>query len=269
MPACGVDVGGALEGGGGPDRVTTGEARRLGPGRGPEDPRRWSAVGRRRLPARLVGDDHGAGPVGRRAGLEEPDRLPHHRRGLDLLDGDVLDLQVGVGILQGVQPVLDRHLPADVLGCAAALDVGPDERGEGTAGTERGTLAATQGELGVALGLLLERHRQHRPVLAGLDVRGGDDGRRPAHRSGGVDPEHRLAHGTEGVGEVELGLHDALEEVGGLAEDDGVDVGQGQVGIVEGPEHRLAHQAAEGHVEPPGLVVGLAHADDGAREACS
>ena len=84
-----------------------------------------------------------------------------------------------------------------------------------------------------------------------------------------MDPEHGLAHGTEGIGEVELGLHDALEQVGGLAQHHGVDVGQGHVGVVEGPEHRLAHQAAEGHVETPGLVVGLAHPHDGAREACS
>ena len=118
------------------------------------------------LPAVLVGEDHGAGAVRGRAGLEEADRLPHHRRRLDLLDGDVLDPEVGVGVLQRVEPVLDRHLPADVLGGPAAVDVGADERGEGAAGAERGAPAAPEGELGVALGLLLERDGQHGAVLA-------------------------------------------------------------------------------------------------------
>ncbi len=176
---------------------------------------------------------------------------------------------MGVGVLQGVEPVLDRHLPPDVLGGAAALDVRPDERGEGAPGPERGALPAAQGELGVALGLLLEGDGQHRPVLARLDVRGGHDGGGAAHRSGRVDPEHGLAHRAEGVGEVELGLHHALEEVGSLAQHHGVDVGQRHLGVVEGPEDGLPHQTAEGHVEPPGLVVGLADPDDGAPEVCS
>ena len=84
-----------------------------------------------------------------------------------------------------------------------------------------------------------------------------------ADRPGGVHPEHRLADRAERVGQVELGLHDALEEVGGLAEHDGVDVGDGHVGVVEGPEHGLAHEAAEGDVAAARLVVGLADADDG------
>ena len=70
--------------------------------------------------ARLVGDDHGACAVGGGAGLEEADRLPHHRAVPHLLDGDVLDLQVGVGILERILPVLDRNLPADVFGSTAS-----------------------------------------------------------------------------------------------------------------------------------------------------
>ncbi len=101
-----------------------------------------------------------------------------------------------------------------------------------------------------------------RPVLAGLDVGRGDDRRRATDRTGGVHPEHRLADRTERVGQVELRLHDALEEVGRLAEDDRVDVGQRHVRVVEGAEHGLADEAAEGHVEPARLVVGLADADD-------
>ena len=53
---------------------------------------------------------------------------------------------------------------------------------------------------------------------------GGHDGRRPAHRSGGVHPHHGLAHRPEGRGQVELGHHDALEHVRRLADDHGVDV---------------------------------------------
>ena len=71
---------------------------------------------------------------------------------------------------------------------------------------------------------------------------------------------------AERVGQVELGLHDALEQVGGLAEHHGVDVGHGHVGVVEGPEDGLADEPAERHVAPAGLVVGLADPDDGAGE---
>ena len=150
-----------------------------------------------------------------------------------------------VGILEGVQPVLHRHLPPDVLRGPAPLDVRPDERGEGTSGTQRGALPAAQGELGVALGLLLEGDGQDRLVLAGLDVGGGHDGGGATHRAGGVDPEHGLAHRTEGVGQIELRLHHALEEVGRLAQDHGVNVCEGHLSVVESPEDGLAHHAAE------------------------
>ena len=236
------------------------------PRRRAEDPGRRSAGRGGGVGAVLVGDDHRAGAVGGRAGLEVADRVPHHRRALHLLDRDVLDLQVGVGVLERVEAILDRHLPPDVLGRAAAVDVGPDERGEGAAGTERRAPPAAQGELGVALGLLLERHGQDRAVLAGLHVRCRHDAGGAADRAGGVDAEHGLAHRAEGVGEVELGLHHALEQVGGLAEDHGVDVGHRHLGVVEGPEHRLAHETAERHVAAARLVVGLADADHRTRD---
>ena len=144
-----------------------------GPGRGPgklggslprrraEDPRRRATVGRGRLAAGLVGEHDRARAVGRRARLEEADRLPHHRGLLHLLDRDVLDLQVRVRVLQRVLAVLDRDLPPDVLGRAAAVDVGADERGERAAGAERRAPPAAERELRVALGLLLERDREH------------------------------------------------------------------------------------------------------------
>ena len=77
-------------------------------------------------------------------------------------------LQVGVGILEGVEAVLDRHQPADVLGGAGLLDVGPDPRGEGAAGADAAAAPAGQAPLGVALGLLLPGHGQHPLVDAEL-----------------------------------------------------------------------------------------------------
>ena len=101
-----------------------------------------------------------------------------------------------------------------------------------------------------------------RLVLAGLHVRRGDDAGRAADRAGGVHAEHRLAHRAERVGQVELRLHDALEEVGRLADHDGVDVGQRHVRVVERAEHGLADEPAERDVVATRLVVGLADADD-------
>ena len=71
-----------------------------------------------------------------------------------------------------------------------------------------------------------------------------------------------LPRRAERVGQVQLGLHDALEEVGRLAEHDGVDVGPVHLGVLERPGGRLANQPAEGHVPAPALVLGLADADD-------
>ena len=76
--------------------------------------------------ARLVGQHHGAGAVGGRAGLRVADRVPQHHRVLDRLERDVLLVEVGLGVLQGVLPVLQRHQDADVVGRARAAHVGPD-----------------------------------------------------------------------------------------------------------------------------------------------
>ena len=58
-----------------------------------------------------------------------------------------------------------------------------------------------------------------------LDEVRADDDRRAADAAGGVHAQHRLARAAERVGEEELGLHDALERVGRLADHDRVDVG--------------------------------------------
>ena len=89
------------------------------------------------------------------------------------------------------------------------------------------------------------------------------DGGRAAHRAGGVHPEQRLADRAERVGQEQLRHHHALEEVGGLADDDGVDVRPGHLGVGERPVGGLAHEAGHRHVAPGGRVLGLADADDG------
>ena len=86
----------------------------------------------------------------------------------------------------------------------------------------------------------------------------GNDGSGTADRAGSVHVEHGLADRAQSVREVELGVHDAFEEVGCLSKDDTVDVGHGHPGVIEGTEHRLSNQATEGHIETARLVVGLA-----------
>src|SRR5207302_11288736 len=78
----------------------------------------------------LAGDHDRAGAVRGRAGLQVSDGVPEHRRVTDRVDGDVRALDVGVGIADGVQPVVDGHLPADVLGRAGTADVLANDRRE-------------------------------------------------------------------------------------------------------------------------------------------
>ena len=68
---------------------------------------------------------------------------------------------------------------------------------------------------------------------------------------------------AEGVGEEQLGHHHALEEVGRLADDDGVDVLPGHLGVGQGPGGGLADEPGHRDVAPGGRVLGLADADDG------
>ena len=64
----------------------------------------------------LAGQHHGAGAVGAGARLGVADRVPQHHRVLDGVEGDVVLVQVGVGVLQRVLPVLERDEDADVVG---------------------------------------------------------------------------------------------------------------------------------------------------------
>ena len=67
----------------------------------------------------------------------------------------------------------------------------------------------------------------------------------------------------ERVGQVQLGHHHALEEVGRLADHDRVDVVPGHAGVGQRPLRRLAHEPDHRHVASRGLVLGLSDADDG------
>ena len=111
-----------------------------------------------------------------------------------------------------------------------------------------------------------KRDREHPLVPAGLDEVRGDDAGGAADRAGGVHAEHRLAGRAERVGEVELGLHHALEQVGRLAERRRRRCRPTSSG------RRRARGSAASRTSPPSdtsqrrdLVVGLADADDRAR----
>src|SRR5579875_1283417 len=92
---------------------------------------------------------------------------------------------------------------------------------------------------------------------------GGDDGGGSPHRTGRVHPQDWLAHGTERRREVQLGHHDALEHVRGLADDHGLDVGPVHPGILKGAHRRLAHEPGDGHVVALGLALGLPEPNHG------
>jgi hypothetical protein len=57
--------------------------------------------------------------------------------------------------------------------------------------------------------------------------------------------EQWLADGADGLGQESLGHHDALEEVGCLADDDGVDVVHRELGVGERPVDGLPEKTGE------------------------
>src|SRR5262249_37522124 len=72
------------------------------------------------------------------------------------------------------------------------------------------------------------------------------------------------ARGAEGVREAELGHHHALEHVGRLPEDDGVDVLVTQPRVFQRAAGGLAQEAGQRHVVALGGVLGLSDPDDAA-----
>ena len=194
----------------------------------------WIHAGGGRVAAGRVGrplrrQHHGRRAVRGRARLEVAERVPQHDRLLHHVEGDVGEVEVGVGVLQRVQPVLHRHHHADVARGARAAHVGPDDGGEvaARAGQQRRRegLGHRQGPHGVGVGLLLEgdgehplvdarRHQVRRPRWR--------SSRRPSRRCG---PAASACPRRRARRQVQLGHHDALEHVGRLADDHGVDVG--------------------------------------------
>ena len=116
----------------------------------------------------------------------------------------------------------------------------------------------------VGLRLLLVGHGQHPLVHAGLDERRRRRSRWSRRPSPAVCTRSSgLPDGAERLGEEQLGHHHALEQVGRLADDDGVDVVERHVGVRERPVDGLAAQAGHRDVLALGAVVGLADADHG------
>ena len=77
-----------------------------------------------------------------------------------------------------------------------------------------------------------------------------------------MHPDDWLTDRAQGVGQVSLGHHDALEQVRRLADDDGVDVGEIQPGVLKRAQRGLTDQARDGHVPALGAIPRLAHTDD-------
>ena len=198
------------------------------------------------------------------AGHASSRRTGSHTIGDSLTISSVMsfELEVGVRILQRVLAVLQRDHPADVLGRLRPLDVGADVRSEVAAGADAAAAAAAEAPRGVALRLLLEGDGEHLLVHAARDEVGGDDRGRAADAAGGVHAEDRLAVGTQRVGQVHLRHHQAFELVGRLADDDGVDVLPGHLGVVEGALTGLTDEARHRQVLADLGVLGLADADD-------
>ena len=97
---------------------------------------------------------------------------------------------------------------------------------------------------------------------AGDHVVGPDQASGAADRAGGVDPQQGLVGRADGIGQVDLRRDDPLEGVRGLADDDGVDVRQRQLGIGQGPIDGLSQEAGDGHVVATLFEVGLSDPDD-------
>ena len=76
-----------------------------------------------------------------------------------------------------------------------------------------------------------------------------------------MDPQHGLAHGAEGIRQVELRHDDAFEHVRRLPHHHGIDLMPVKARVVEGALRRLAHEARDGDVEAFDLVLGLADSD--------
>ena len=167
-------------------------------------------------------------------------------------------------VFRPVEPVLDSHHRADVIRRARAADVGPYVRGKVAAGARADRLGErhrnTQRPHGIRFRLLLPRHREHAAVLTRLHQAGRDDRGRSTHRACGMDADQWLVGRPHCVGHEQLGHHDALEEVGRLADDDGIDVVERRSRVGQRAVDGLAHEAVHRHILALGDVLGLPRA---------
>lgn len=75
--------------------------------------------------------------------------------------------------------------------------------------------------------------------------------------------QQRLADRTEGLGEIELGHHHALEQVRCLADHHCVDVGKLEARVGKGTVDGFPAQPGHRDIRPLGTVVGLSGPDHG------
>lgn len=113
---------------------------------------------------------------------------------------------------------------------------------------------------GIRFRLLLPGDGEHPFVHSALHHAGGHTGGGSADRARGVHAQQRFPGCAQGIGHVQLGHHHALEHVRGLADDDRVDIGHGQVGVGQCPVDRLAAHPGHGDIAAFGNVVGLSGA---------
>ena len=169
-------------------------------------------------------------------------------------------------VAQRREAVLDGHQVTDVTGRARPIHVRADQRREVATRTRdqrrRERHRYREPPRRVALRLLLVRDGEHPLVDARGDELRGDDRRGAADGTGGVHAHHRLPHRAERVGEVELRHRDTLEHVGGLADDDRVDVRPRHVRVFERFDRGLAHEPGHRHVLARGAVMRLPDTDD-------
>ena len=198
--------------------------------------------------------------------MQQPDGVPQHPRGGDLLQGDVLPANLGVRIQQRVLPVFERGQVTDVRRRVRSMDVLPAEGTEETSrpalpsGLKGKVLERRTGRL--RLRLLLEADHEDPGVQPGGDEVHAHAGGHAAGIARRVRPEYGFAGRAERISEIQLRRHQPLQYVRGLAQHDGVYLVPVESRVDQSPLRRLAHQPAQRHVEPRRRVVGLADPDD-------